>query len=351
MKKCMIVTLMICLLIFTGCEKDLTEQVKQNETKVKVGSSVNLKDLFTCEEGVSIGFKNANTFNPNKIGSYSLDATITDGSKQAEKTYIVEVYDDEAPKITVDKEKMVIYENDTFDPKKFVSCTDNSGETIDVKIDDSAVDASKAGEYTVKYSGTDSSGNKADTSATVTVKKAFTYKTLKSLADKIKKDNNYTNLKVTGYKNEKSVSVSFKKIFSPDTKQEYWYNDNIYLSLGAKDKKIIPQIFVLVSEIDSSKYLVPSSMEIESNSDMIKSDKTQVTYDADITSSYAYESSILYFFNQLESLEKFCNVTKGEDITLTAYTDKRTLKHTCSKSEEKSMRQLGEFYAKLLEYM
>lgn len=353
MKRIFLLGIIFCLsnIILTGCGKKLTDQVTQDETRVKVGSNVNLSDLFTCEEGIAIGFNNADSFDSNKIGSYSLAATITDGDEEAEKTYIVEVYDDEAPKIVVENENIVIYENDNFEPDKFVSCSDNSGETIDVNVDTSAVDISKAGEYEVSYSASDSSGNTANATMKVTVKKAFTYKKLKALVDTLFKENKYTMLKYKVYKSDKNIAISLAKILSPTVKEEYSFCDYIAIVLSVKDKKIVPQIYTYVGEQDTSKYLSPELMCIESKNGAIKSDNYSSSYDYDFGYNFEYSSNLNFLFKKLESLEKFCDIVKDDNVTLTAYTDKRTLKHKCTKTELKRMRQLGAFYEEILKYM
>lgn len=353
MKKFFVLSIIFCLsnILLTGCGKTLTEQVTQNETKVKLGSNVNLVELFTCEEGVSIGFSNTNSFDSNKLGSYSLEATITDGDEEVKKTYIVEVYDDEAPKLVISDENIVIYENDKLDAKKFVSCTDNSGESIDINVDDSKVDISKAGEYEINYSASDSSGNRAELTAKVNVKKAFTYKKLKSLVENIIKNGQYDKLEMEEYKNDKEVTISFDSIIKVHKKKEYAFVDYIALALSVKDKKIVPHIFVIVSELDASKYLEAGSMRIESENGVIISDKKHAEHDYDYGYNFEYSSDLEYYFNELEALEKFPDIVKGNNLALTAYTDKRTLKHKCTKSDIKGMKQLGELYAEILKYM
>lgn len=89
----------LCVISLTGCSEDLTEKVKQTETRIQVGTDINLNSLFECEEGIKLGFKNADSFNSQKAGSYSLDATISADDKQVDTSYLVDVYDDIAPEI------------------------------------------------------------------------------------------------------------------------------------------------------------------------------------------------------------------------------------------------------------
>lgn len=352
MKKLLIILTIISFnILLTGCGKSLTERVIQKETDVKVGTTINLESLFTCEDGITIGFSNANTFDSNKIGSYSLDATITDGEKEVKKTYIVKVYDDEPPQITIKDNNITIYENDTFDAKSSVECSDNSGEVIEVNVDDSAVDTTKSGEYSIKYTASDSSQNTAEATTKVTVKPSFTYKKLKTLLEEIMKSNNYDKLKMTPYKNDKYVEVSFNKMMSADTTKNYLSATYVSIIFSVKDKRIIPKMYMLSGASDMSKYLTPQSLRIESKNGAISSDEKSVEYNYDFEYNYSFESIMEFYINNLDSINKLYDIANGKNLTVTTYTNKRTLKHTCSKSEQQKMKQLANLYKKVLEYM
>lgn len=352
MKKLLgIVTIIFFNILLTGCGKSLTERVIQKETEVKVGTTINLEDLFTCEDGITIGFNNANAFDSNKIGSYSLDATITDGEKEAKKTYIVKVYDDEPPQITIKNDNITIYENDTFDAKSYVECSDNSGEVIEVNVDDSAVDTTKSGEYNIKYTASDSSQNIAEATTKVIVKPSFTYKKLKKLLEDIMKSNNYNKLKITPYKNDNYAVVSFNKIMSADSTKNYLNATFISIIFSVENKRIIPKMYMLSSESDMSKYLTPQSLRIESKNGAISSDEKSVKYDFDFGYNYSYDSIMEFYINNLDSINKLYDIANGNNLTVTIYTDERTLKHKCNKSDQQKMQQLANLYKKVLEYM
>lgn len=345
------ILIIILNILLTGCGKKLTDKVTQTETQVKVGTTVNLESLFTCEDGITIGFNNADSFNPNQIGSYSLDTTITDGKKETKKTYIVKVYDDEPPQLTVKDTNIVIYENDTWDPKNHIECTDNSGEEIEVNFDDSAVDTTKAGEYKIKYTASDSSNNIGEAEATITVKQKFTYKKLKTTLEEIIKKNNYNKLKLDPYKNDNQIVIGSKDLMSLDIKKDYFAGLFTAIVFTVENKKIKPQIYVLSSIADTETYLRPKSLRIESKKGAITSDQKFVNYDFDFDNNYPFQSSMNFDFTKIESLDKFCDIVDGKNLTFTTFTSKRDLKHKCTKSDIKKLKQLRDLYKQMSEFM
>lgn len=80
----------------------------------------------------------------------------------------VHVTDTEAPVLT-GLNNITVNRGDSISYKRGVSATDNSGEDIDIVIDNSAVNADVGGTYTISYSASDSSGNTAKEWVTVTV--------------------------------------------------------------------------------------------------------------------------------------------------------------------------------------
>ena len=337
--------------LLTGCGKKLTDKVTQTETQVKVGTTVNLENLFTCEDGISIGFNNADSFNPNQVGSYSLDTTITDGKKEMKKTYIVKVYDNEPPQLTVKDTNIVIYENDTWDPKNYIECTDNSGEEIEVNFDDSAVDTTKAGEYTIKYTASDSSNNIGEAEATITVKQKFTYKKLKTTLKEIIKKNNYDKLKLDPYKNDNQIVISLKDLMTIDITKNYIAGLNTAIIFTVENKKIKPQIYIVSSNADMKKYLSPKSLHIESKKGAIISDEKSVNYDYDYDYNYSFNSYMHFQFTKIESLDKFCDIIDGKNLMFTTFTSERVLKHKCTKSDIKNLKQLRDLYKQMAEFM
>ena len=98
---------------------------------------------------------------PNKLGTYTVTFTATDGKNVATITRTFRVIDIIAPVIDVRKKTETIQVNTPFDPLEGVSVYDNSGETIipNVKLND--LNTKELGTYTITYTAKDSSGNEA----------------------------------------------------------------------------------------------------------------------------------------------------------------------------------------------
>lgn len=91
--------------------------------------------------------------------SNEMTVTIEDEETVTEEAEVVaEETDTEAPVITGVQE-ITAYLGDSISYKKGISVTDNSDETVELKIDTSAVDVSTIGDYPVVYSASDSAGN------------------------------------------------------------------------------------------------------------------------------------------------------------------------------------------------
>ena len=82
--------------------------------------------------------------------------------------------DTEDPVVTLNGQtSLTLTQGDAFTDAG-VSVTDNSGETIDAVVSGDTVDTSVPGVYTITYTATDSAGNSASTTRTVTVVEADT---------------------------------------------------------------------------------------------------------------------------------------------------------------------------------
>lgn len=344
MKKYAVGIIMMSLLLLTGCKKDLTKLVEQKETRVKVGSTINLTDLFTCEDNISIGFKNADSFNVNKVGSYSLETTITDGNKETNKTYIIEVYDDEAP--VINATDIVIYENQEYDLLGNVIVTDNSNEEIKATISEQNVDNKKAGEYSVKYYANDSSGNKTEKQVKVTVKHKYTYSELKKLAKKIVKEKSLNKLEVKTNSDKDVVWVSAKNSFELIQKNSSFYDILPSWALIIENHEISFSILVDFFLIDKDDYFTPEHAYIKSNKGKIESDDNSYHFDYrdDYLYSYLHISYLQYLFTDKEKVDKSIDIFNGDNVEFNIYADKEKFGYKINKKEKKVIQQLIEFY-------
>ncbi len=158
------------------------------------------------------------------------DHSPSSSEPSSETSSIVEVKDTTPPVIEGAKD-IAVYVGDTVSYRKGVTATDDTDENVSVSIDSSAVDLTKAGTYEVIYSATDSAGNTAKTTVSVTVGKkpvvssettsseAFDKEEVYELADKKLK---------TLLKEGMTVKEQTKAIYN-------WANGNIWYS-GTSDK-------------------------------------------------------------------------------------------------------------------
>lgn len=126
----------------------------------------NLNSVFEVDESITISLKNDN-IDISKIGSCFIDSVISDGKKEEEKTYTVNVVDTQAP--VINTRDITIYIGSEFNAEKLATVSDNSGENIPVTIKNNNVDTSTAGRYSVTYKATDGSGNSSEKSVIVEV--------------------------------------------------------------------------------------------------------------------------------------------------------------------------------------
>lgn len=340
--------LFIFLVLFSSlslmaCSKDLSESVKQKQTRVQVGTDINPIDLFECEEGINLGFKNANSFNSKKIGSYSLDAIITDEKNQSEKTYLIEVYDDIPPEINASD--IIFYENEDYDLLNNVTVSDNSGEEIAATISEQTVDKANPGEYIVKYSAKDSSGNESEKQITVTVKPKYTFSKLKKLAKEIIKNNSLDKLEVKTNEDKEVVWVCGKDTFDIATTETCVYYFNLEWALTIEDHEICNSILADAYLLDIYDYLKPENIYIKSDTEKIASDSNSHFYDLEYTGDgYAHKSFLQFLFTDKNKLDKSINIFNSDKIHMNLYTDKHTFKYKLNKKDKKIILQMVEFY-------
>ncbi|MFS0602729.1 immunoglobulin-like domain-containing protein [Peribacillus frigoritolerans] len=110
------------------------------------------------------------TVNTKKKGTYTLKYTITDSSKNTATVTRKITVDSTKPVISGAKSKTIAY-NSTFNPKSGVSAKDNLDGSLTSKIEiTGTVNTKKKGTYTLTYTVTDKSKNKAVVKREITVK-------------------------------------------------------------------------------------------------------------------------------------------------------------------------------------
>lgn len=99
--------------------------------------------------------------------------------------------DTTAPTIELISDEVVYYTGDTYDPMSYViSATDDSEEEITVQFDDGDIDRTEPGEYTIRFTAVDSSGNSSEELLKLIVKKRYSREEIKQIAQSMI-DNEY----------------------------------------------------------------------------------------------------------------------------------------------------------------
>ncbi len=166
--------------------KTTTKTVKiivKDNTKLPVitakNKSIKMGSKFNPLEGVTAKSHDGKDLTPNikvvkntvdtsKTGSYIVIYTVKDNKgASATKSIVVYVADknidkvDITPPVITGDSVRLIKVGDKYDPLADIKCTDDVDGDIQLNIESSNVDTSKAGIYYVTYSGTDSSYNKS----------------------------------------------------------------------------------------------------------------------------------------------------------------------------------------------
>ncbi len=108
-------------------------------------------------------------FDLTKVGTYILKYYIIYNNKRYEEEKEVSIVDKTSPVITLNGDKVTILVGEEYEEPGY-EVTDNSMEELEVTVS-GEVDTSKAGVYTLTYKTSDSSGNEAEVTREVTVKK------------------------------------------------------------------------------------------------------------------------------------------------------------------------------------
>ena len=106
----------------------------------------------------------------------------------------VKELDTTSPIIELATDNVAYYEGAKYDPMSYVtSITDDSGEKILAQYNDDEVDLASPGDYTIKYTASDSAGNKAEKQLNFKVKKEYSRDEIKEIVKELI-NNEYYNL-------------------------------------------------------------------------------------------------------------------------------------------------------------
>ncbi|MBQ4600055.1 MAG: transglutaminase domain-containing protein [Oscillospiraceae bacterium] len=161
------------------------QDVTVNQTKMPQISDFIVETEDVTE--VKVAYKQEPDVSSGGERAVVLVLTDTSGNRTELTAKLTVIGDEIAPEITGVKD-IELYQGDTISYRNGVSVTDNMDEAPVLTIDNSAVDLSAPGVYTVTYSAVDYCGNQSTASATVTVyekKEGYVdLETIYALADK-----------------------------------------------------------------------------------------------------------------------------------------------------------------------
>lgn len=104
-------------------------------------------------------------------GEIPVTVVVTDeGGNTAEVEGTLNVFFDDEPPVIDGVAPLTAFLGDPISYKAEITVTDNCDESVELEVDNSAVDTEKAGTYDVTYTATDVSGNTATESTTITIK-------------------------------------------------------------------------------------------------------------------------------------------------------------------------------------
>lgn len=161
------VALLLMLSLIIGFNAKKTEVVLEKDIQIPINSSkYNTDYIKEIKNGKLISAKEE--INTKSLGKQEITIKVENNwGQEKEYTYIVNIYDDEKPKITFNSQ-LKTEEGTEIDLLKGVSAEDNSQEPINVTIE-GEWDYRKSGSYTLYYVAKDSSQNETKEEFTVTV--------------------------------------------------------------------------------------------------------------------------------------------------------------------------------------
>lgn len=150
---------------------------------VDLGTDISCKQMvknIVDETETKVSFKEKYDFS--KAGDYEVVIVVEDeaGNKTEKNAQVKVVKDEEKPTLT-GLNQMSVYVNGSVDYLKDVIAKDNRDQDPQIHVDDSQVDLTKAGTYTIKYTVKDRSGNSQEYTRKITVKEKTTTKTPTSI--------------------------------------------------------------------------------------------------------------------------------------------------------------------------
>ncbi len=125
------------------------------------------------------------------IGTQSVGIRVTDaGGNSVEKTANLTLKEDKEPPVISGVQDIEVYLGNAVSYKNGVTVSDNSGEDIELTVDNSQVNLNAVGTYPVTYTAKDKSGNETSQTVNLTVKEVqtFSMEEVNNLCDQVLAD-------------------------------------------------------------------------------------------------------------------------------------------------------------------
>lgn len=170
MKKVRFLSLIMLLLIVTGCGNNKSEQkvdiILNNNLNFEINSELKLSSLVSKKNKVEIINKDE-IIDTSSLGTKEIILKYKDKNKEKEYRFKIKIIDTQAPTIEYQKELSTTV-GTSIDLLENVKVSDNSKEEIKATVE-GTYNFDNAGEYTLKYVAIDSSNNKTEEEFKLTV--------------------------------------------------------------------------------------------------------------------------------------------------------------------------------------
>lgn len=326
--------------------------VKNDKIKMNKESMVlNTNTLFETKNGATYSVRNISDLKYDKVGEYTLKVDITKGDLTVEKDVKIQVYDDEAPKLSVSN--VFLTQGQNFDENSEVQCSDNSEEKIQPKVIENNVDTSKPGTYKVVYEAKDSSGNTATAERKVVVHKEYNYKELKKNVKKLMKKSTYKNLKLTCDDKVETLRIQGKKSFTEKGPSNKWiWNTTPYVCINKNSDENTFRETIIVISIYAEEYrgLIIKSFSMSGDEDGLELEPVGT---ADYSNNGTIVNSVAQYYIPQESMELYDKIVTGNgEIALSVEDREQSLiGYLCSSKDKKILKELDKFYKEIEEYL
>lgn len=189
-------------------------QVKLKKNVIEINTNISIKDIVTTKNGKLISSNSS--IDTSKLGKKTIKIAVKN-SLGRKKVYplVITIKDTKSPQITFSKELSTTVGTE-ISLLNDVKVEDNSKEELKVKVE-GEYSFARAGDYTLEYVCTDSSGNEAREKFTLKVLKALSNSSNESKESKAKTSKGYSIVRKEGLTYIEGVLIVNKTYSLPST--------------------------------------------------------------------------------------------------------------------------------------